>query len=512
MRLPFPERFRWKSVLIYAFVLFIGMMATGTDIRFAALVVVFTFLFAGAVNQSGGVYYASGSFIFFNGVLICLLGVTFKTFFLFQRGESNLRSPLVTMLVYCGGMAAMWAAVAVSKRLTPRRGLLSGLVNMSTMRQSAIGCLIVGNFFILTISGIQKGGSLGAAIAETNRFPQFAIMLATIYEVQASNGRRAWNWIVIVQGVILFAYGVVYTSKEGMFLGPVTWMVSAIAARYDFKPRLLIGMGIFSFLMVYYMVPYSQYVRNFRDRDQSRSVNQATALDYIFRLGEVRQLYLDETNGTDYSLGPHFYNESHGLMDRLAAIGMDDALIDRTEQGFVFGLYPTYHGIINTVPTFIWPGKPQFFTGNTYGRELGVLGPDDVSTGISFSPQADAYHQAKWLGLLVVMPLICFAYFLANDTFVGSAKDSPWPLLLIVLASHIGAEGGLDAMILQIVEGSIGIMFMAFVIRYVLPLAIRLGTGGEKTIVRKTIEFRLGSKPLGRPVSAESNPTGSSTP
>lgn len=512
MRFPFPERFEWKNVLLFTVVLFIGMIVTGTDVRFALLVSLFTFLFAGAVNRAGGLYYASGAYIFFNGVLLCLLGVLYKTFFLFEPGESHLLAPLTTMAVYCGGMAGMWMAVWASKKLSPRRGFLSSFVNYSTMKQSAIGCLILGNLLLLVISGNQKGGSLGAALAETNRFPQFAIMLATIYELHISNGKRAWNWIVITQGILLFAYGVIYTSKEGMFLGPVTWALAAISAKYDFKPKLLLGGGLFLFFMVYYMVPYSQYVRNFRDRDNSRQANQTTTLDYIFRLNEVRQLYLEGSENDGYVTGPHFYDKEQGLMDRLAAISYDDALIDRTDQGFVFGLYPVFHGIINTVPTFIWPSKPPFFTGNVYGREIGALGPDDVTTGISFSPQADAYHEAKWLGIFVIMPLVCFVYFLANDSFVGSTRDSPWPLLLIVLASHIAPEGELDAMLLQVVEGSIGIMFMATLIRYVMPLVVRLSTGGERTVVRRTMQFRLGSGPLGRPKTPDPEATGSSTP
>ena len=512
MRIPFPERFRWKNVGLFTLILFIGMMATGTDIRFAGLVAMFTLLFAGAVNQAGGLYFASGSYIFFNGLLICLLAVLYKTFFLFEAGESNLRAPYSTMSVYVGGMGAMWAAVWLSKKLTPKKSILESYVNYSTMKQSAIGCFLLGNFFLLAINGIQKGGSVTAAIAETNRFPQFAIMLGTLYEIHISNGKRAWNWIVITQGILLFSYGVIYTSKEGMFLGPVTWAFTAVSARFNFRPKLILGAGLFMFFMIYYMVPYSQYVRNFRDRDSNRQANQATTLQYIFRLNEVRKLNEEATLDTDlYRQGPHFFASPQGLMDRLGAIGFDDTLIERTDEGFVFGLYPTYHGIINTVPTFIWPSKPGFFTGNVYGREIGALGADDLTTGISWSPQADAYHQAKWLGLMVVMPLVCFVYFLANDTFVGSAKNSPWPLLLIVLAAHIAPEGGLDSMILQIVEGSIGIMFMAVVIRYVLPLAIRLVTGGEKTVVRQTLDFRLGARPLGRQAAPEPAPGGTSS-
>lgn len=513
MRIPYPERLKWKSMLLYAVLLFVGEIATGTDIWFALLMLLFIVLFTAAVNKGGGLYYASGAYIFFNGALLILVGATYKVFLL-EPGQSNLLAPITTMLAYCGGMAAMWAAVEASKRLTPRRGLLASFVNDQTMMQSAIGCFVLGTLLVVAFGGgIQQGGSIGAAVSETNRFPQFAIMLGVTYELRKSSGRRAWNWVVVTQLVILFALGVIASSKEGMFMGPVTWAVAAIAGGYNFKPRMLLMIGGFTFFMLYYMVPYSQYVRNFRDKEGSRAANQAVALQYIFHLNDVRELYLQQyEDPTIYTGGPHFFDRSQGIVDRLTAVGMDDAIVDRTQQGFVFGLYPTYHGIINTVPTFLWKNKPQFFGGNEYGRELGVLSPDDTSTGIAFSPQADAFHQARWFGIFVVMPLVCFTYFLANDTFAGSVRDSPWPLLLVILASHLAPEGGLDTMLLQVVEGSIGLFFMATVIRYVLPLVVRVMSGGEKTIVRKGMDFRLGGQPIARPEATEPAAAGSANP
>lgn len=507
MRFPYPERFRWKSVFLFTVLLFVAELAVGTDVRFAALVSLFTVLFAGGVNRAGGLNYASGAYIFFNGLLICLLGVVFKTLLL-EPGETHLKAPYTTMLVYCGGMASMWLAAEANHLLRPRRGFLSSFVNQDTMMQSAIGCFVMGLGITLVFSGPRVGGSVGAALSEVNRFPQFAIILATLHAIRVSGGRRAWNWLVIAQVVILFSFGVLYTSKEGMFQGPVTWLVTAVAARFDFKPKLIFGGAVFMFVMIFYMVPYSQYVRLFRD--ESNSVNRAVTLDYLFRLDEVRGLYKDSLEASDaFETVPHYYNAPQGLMDRLAAISMDDAIINRTQEGFVFGIYPTYHGIINMVPTFIWRNKPFFFTGNEYARELGFLPADDVTTGVSFSPQADSYHQAKWYGIFIIMPLVCFAYFLANDSFVGSVRDSPWPLLLIILAAHLAPEGGIDSMLLQVAEGSIGILFMAVVIRYVLPLLIRVASGNEKTIVRKTLDFRQAPQPRRR---AESTQANSATP
>lgn len=141
-----------------------------------------------------------------------------------------------------------------------------------------------------------------------------------------------------------------------------------------------------------------------------------------------------------------------------------------------------------------------------------MLGSDDYTTGIAFSPEADAFHEGKWLGIFVVMPLICFAYFLANDSFAGSVKDSPWPLLLVVIGSHLAPEGNLDGMLLQVVEGSIGIMFMAVIVRFVLPTVVRVMTGEERTVVRRTRDFRLASRPLVRPTPAEPATANSSNP
>ena len=46
--------------------------------------------------------YPSGSFIFFNAMLTCIVGLTYKLF-LGEPGNSNLRDPVSTMLAYCAG-------------------------------------------------------------------------------------------------------------------------------------------------------------------------------------------------------------------------------------------------------------------------------------------------------------------------------------------------------------------------------------------------------------------------
>ena len=512
MRLPYPERFSWKYILLLILALFLGQAVTGTNVYFSLLVSAYILLWVGAFNAAGGMCYTSGAFIFFTGMLVVIVGMTFKVT-TGEAGESHLLSPIKTMSVYCAGMAGMWLAASLSRRLTPRRGLLANIAANETMMTAAIGCFIFGAILqVIFGSEYASSGTVGSAIRQFNRFPQVGILLATTYELNRSDQRRAGNWVVYAGVAWLFAWGVIYSSKEGMFIGPVTWILAAWAGGFNFKPKYLFWGGLFVWFMMYYMVPYSAYVRNFRDKDGSRGANQTTALEYIFKLGEVRKLALEGNSTEDYLYAPHLYNHEYGLIDRMSMMAYDDAIIDRTDQGYVFGLYPVYHAILNVVPRFFWHDKPFFFTANEYGRELAVIGEDDVTTGISFSPIADAYHESTWFAVLIVFPLIIFVYFLVTDSIVGSTKFSPWPLLPIALVSHLAPEGMVDGLILQITDGTLGMLIVAWTVRYIFPMTIRLLTGTERTVVRKTPVVKLGFTPLSLPGSVPNVETHRSTP
>ena len=86
---------------------------------------------------------------------------------------------------------------------------------------------------------------------------------------------------------------------------------------------------------------------------------------------------------------------------------MDDALINITEQGQVFGISPIWASFSNLIPHFLWPSKPRLYYGTLYAQEIGgLLSEDDTTTGISFSPTAEAFHMARWIGVLIVAPIV----------------------------------------------------------------------------------------------------------
>ena len=76
---------------------------------------------------------------------------------------------------------------------------------------------------------------------------------------------------------------------------------------------------------------------------------------------------------------------------------------------------------------------------------MGMLGDEDRTTGISFSPIGEAFHVGRWTGIFIVAPILWIMLFTLYDSLCGDARKVPWGLLAIVLFAHIAPEGGWPA-------------------------------------------------------------------
>ena len=470
MRLPIPDRLNPRAMLIFILVLFVAQQLEGTDFVFSMLTALYIALWTLAFNVSGGLTYPSGSFIFFNGLFSSVFGEFLKVFFV-EPGERNLPDANGTMVCYCIGMAMMAVAATFARGFRPARGLLTGFDTLAAIKQASIACLVFG--FLLYITGgsnTSSSGSVVTAIRQLNRFPQMAIMLATSYEIARSRGKRSANWIVYLSVGFTFFVGLLQFSKGGILVGFTAWGVTAILLGYNFSKTQIISAALGGFFMVYYLTPYSQYVRVYQV--SSKTENIATAIKYLSNLNETRRLYLELIE--NYSIGdePHMFDKRQAFLDRLIVMPADAALINYTDKGNIYGLAPTIAAYANIVPHFIWHDKSSVNAGNQYGRELGEIADDDYTTGISFSPTADAYHQAGWLGLLLLLPIDMFIYFMICDSLVGSAKYTPWPLIMVLDAAQTAPDGLLDGAIYMATFGALSVVFIYAVVKYVVPFLL----------------------------------------
>jgi hypothetical protein len=115
------------------------------------------------------------------------------------------------------------------------------------------------------------------------------------------------------------------------------------------------------------------------------------------------------------------------------------------------------------------------------------LAADDVTTGISFSPVAEAYHCEGWGGIFWVLPLIWVILFSSVDFVVGDMAKYPWGLLVVVWFAHAAPEQLLGGMIYFIGYGNFGMMLAIFMVTRIAPILGALFTGRSVTLPSRTM-------------------------
>ena len=493
MRIPLFARVPLVPLTLFAGGLFVVQQVEGTSLSFSALSLLYILLFGIACNIAGGITRPAGGFIFSAGLFTVIIGITYKAI-LGEPGQSNLMSPNIDMLIYCASMAQYALLALLVKYIRPKKGLLAGSALGEAAKKSAFGCLVFGALLIfLSISPSYSRSGIVTALRQINTFLPMAILLGTYYESRISNGTRSSNWIVLTAGAIGFMTGLVGFSKEGMFAPPLTWFVACIAAGHNFTRKQIVGGLLAGAFMVSFLVPFAQIGRNFRDVDNNFVVNTSAALGLVMDLPRLRREFLlaEKTTSEEDDLKPHYYNSPAGLLDRLTIFGPDDALITETEDVGEEGFAPTILAYQNIIPHFLWPGKPALLAGNYYAREIGgMIGDEDETTGVSFSPSSDAYHQGRWLGIFTVLPLTIFLLFYITESLSGDVRKSPWGLIFIIGAAHSASEGAILGQVYVFSVGAFGVVFVALMARYVLPVVGGIALNQERTVVRKTSDFR----------------------
>jgi hypothetical protein len=488
VRLPFPASVPIVPLFFFALTLCAIQISQGTHSIFA-LGCLFYILVAGhAFNVAGGFTRTSGAFVFFNSVLGVIVGLCVKAY-LGEPADSNLFSPNLTIGVLLAGMCMMLVAIYLVNRVVPKRAILGRMVTDAKMQNATVGSLIAGVLLTIALQVIpSSSGSVLSALNQLNRFFPMAIVLGVINTVRRSGGRRSVNLPVLLAGFLMFSSGLFGFSKEGMFAPFLSWILAIASQRYKLSRAQAIGAVLATIFVFRYLVPYAQYGRTFRE--ETGAASYSTVISLLSNLGQVRRDYL-ATSADSYEeriLG--YYNNPQGLFDRLQMISIDDALINRTVQFGTFGYYPIIEAFENLVPHFIWPNKPVLLSGNIYAHEVGILGEQDESTGVSFSSTSTAFHLGGWKGVFLLAPAIWFLLFFVFESLCGNVQETPWGLLVVVLYGHSAPEGDIGNMVYDATYAAFGIVFAAIVGSYVAPLIGTLFIGPEGIELRRGTSVR----------------------
>lgn len=463
MTLFLPTRIPLSYLASFSAALLLVELVEGTPLFLAVTAQAFLLIAGVAFNLCGGLMYASGAFVFFSAVLSLGLGVVLKAV-LGEPLQSNLIAPQKTMLVYLAGMASVLVAAFVSTRLRRRRGLLEGIDLSRQVTSTGLGCLLIS-----TVTPFFLPKALEGTFAQFNSaFGTVAILLIVYETVKASGGTRSFHPVALASWFYVTGYfGILHFSKQGMFAPSVAWALAAIAGGYRISFVRLAVVGAVAAVAVSLLTPYSQLARNYAGRDDERE----RAWEYLTHPLETRALYQEQSK-LSYELGGdyHWFNDPQGLLDRLTMVPIDDALIASTDSLRPGTPYALWTYVLNIVPRFLYPDKPLFQWGNLYAHDIGVLADTDESTGISFTPYADGYHTAQWLGVTLYLGIMMCVMFLVCDSVGGSIARSPWSLFYLLYFAHAAPEGMLAQTTYTISNMTAALIGAALIARYIAPV------------------------------------------
>ncbi len=490
MRIPFPVHIPLRYVVGFATLLCIIQLLQGTSPYFSVCCFLFIIISGIAFNLAGGFSRTSGGYVFFYTVLTVIVGVCWKAV-LGEPADSNLLVPLLTIQVFLGSSVALLAAVYLSRKLTTKRALLGSLVTDENMQNATIGCMVTGFVLGFLLLVVPKGnGSVLSALAQVNRFLPMAIILGVIHQIRKSGGTSSINLPVVLSATCQFCLGLVGFSKEGMFTPFVCWIIAAASQQYKVTLYQIVGGVLAVIFMFQFLVPYSQYGRNFRSETGSFSEDVDTAISLLSDLETARR---EEraTAETSYEADVRgYYNAPQGFLDRLEMISVDDKLINLTDQGHVFGLYPILFSFENLVPHILWPNKPSIGFGNLYAHEIGGMAEDDYTTGISFSPAGESFHMARWIGIFLIAPIMWIMLFTLYDSLCGDVRRAPWGLLVLAIFSHAAPEGMLTGIVYMLGFTCASIIFAALSAAYVMPIFGTLIAGPGRRRIGRSVPVR----------------------
>lgn len=410
-------------------------------------------------NIVGGFESAAGSYIFFVTLFTGLLGVFVKAV-TNEPVLNNVQNADETLLIYMLGTCGTALAALISHKFKVKKAFLAGRLTQNNTSQVVLGCMVVGIFLPMALYAFVPG--LASIARQLNIALPLAILIGVYQRVKATGGRSSFSYPTLIAWGFSTWVGLVTYSKEAMFAPSLAWIVASAAAklRITFLQILIaVPIGLFA---VAVLVPYSQYGRNFR----------AEGTDTAYRLLrhplELRaKVNADEEARRDLY---YWFDKPRGIFDRLTMLPIDSALIRRTDASGAIGLENTFEYAQNVLPHFILPNKPEIRSGNDYAHEIGMLAAEDHTTGISFSPFGDAYHQAGWLGVLAVMPAVQLLMFLMLKIVVGTTREAPWALFFVMAFAHIAAEGMLNFPFYVMSFGMEAIVATAFAMIYITPV------------------------------------------
>ena len=413
-------------------------------------------------------------------VVRVLVGAYFaKNVLLGDPITEGLLSPDSTSAAMLLGFAGVWLGTLVVVRFVRPLRWFGGEADVRQLRAIFVAMLVAG---LATTVAVRLSGSDGLEITgggwgvvktiASMRSLALPILMLLLWR----SGARRWLMHpgVLALAVVLFAIGILSTSKQAM-AEPVVFYVLMALARYGWRhPIIWIGLPAALAFFQFFVYPISQYSRYSAVTESDPRRAAAAALDLVvdyardssFR--EYVQQYAKNSVRKDDGTG--YLPERIVFMQRFAMLGEADRLISATDR-LEYTRWDTIEtSLLIVIPKFLYPNKPQLGAGNFLARFSGDLPPTDYITMVSYGFIANAYNA---FGLLWVLPLtfVTLLLFAGPLSLVssGPAYASVWSIFVLASMHQVYAESSFTGIISAFTQVAFAFLFfgMAALVQWI---------------------------------------------
>jgi hypothetical protein len=376
-----------------------------------------------------------------------------------QPGDTNLRSPDVTIGVLLVGMIALCSAALVVSNLLKNRQIIAvdpSPEALATIRNICFGVEVMALLTVRLAGGTAEGDAAVGGIAGVARdfvsVGYFSIAAETWRVLKMTDGRRSTSPALLAMASALVFAGVLFDSKALTAQPAVIYFVVSWAYRRRLTLRQWVTAAIGVAIFASFIYPV---VHILRADKTATGISFEAVTDYLGEIvvdpGKLAEDWAAYKVGTfDPSAFGYAYQDSlnylgyqDDLLARFTYIANTDGLVDAVDKDGTYGWGLIGESFAAMIPTFVYADKPRYGAGDQllwfYGMEpYGLVGYPTIGLF------ATSFATGGWLGVFLiplVLGTVSFLFFCCGGT---RASDSI--LAAFFLAMFFNVIGGSDVM------------------------------------------------------------------
>jgi hypothetical protein len=411
-------------MLMTIILLAVGELICGTSLYFVAMMTIAMASIGITYNFLGGLSTLSGM-CFANLALQTFVISQFAKVILREASDKNLEAPYLTITIYAvfyfcamlGVFVYGRARIRLPRPMEVQTGDQRRVLYIISLTLGLVATVVY-QFYTTSYSAedIQYGMGRSLALAGTPLL-LFSLVLAVDRRIIETGKRHSFGLDAIVPFVPLFIVGFMNTVRLEMVSPVLVYFMACYVRGYRLRSKHVIAGLTAALVFVGFISPFALYTRDvirglkLRDRIYVSYHTLMTVHDIGYLMAA------QELNVEDKGARREEYYDVPGtfLLSRLSLIRADSNVISACSNGFHYGFTAIWIDLLKNIPSFLYPNKPRYVTGQDYiGHVSGMSSDSEYNTYPQLSGIGDSYGSFGWFGVvlfpLFALPLIFVVY------------------------------------------------------------------------------------------------------